>query len=298
MKTSTKVWLILAGVCLGIGIICFCISLAMGGFRGKNFWNAWNAWTENRNFWNVQIGPIDWGDSVEFQAQADEVNRLELDIGLGEVSIEEYEGDAYEISYPEKFVTCSRQDGVLSVQSTKKRFQFFSFHFGDWGSPTVKIRIPKGSVLKEASISTGASETEIERLEADIIYLETGAGELRVSHLKSGKKLTLEAGVGEMKVEDMQVKDVSLTVGVGQLEVSGRASGDIAADCGVGEITMDLDNWESDFNYDVSCGVGEVNMNGESFSGLGRSHEKDHGTKQDFDISCGVGKISIKLKED
>ncbi len=295
MRKSTKVCLIIAGVCLGIGIICFCISFAMGGFRGKEFWSAWK---ENRNVWNIQIGPVDWGDETKFRAQADEVKRLELEIGMGEVYMEEYEGDDYEISYPEKYVTCSCRNGTLSVQSEKKSFHFFPFHIGNWGSPVIRIRIPKGSVLKEASISTGASTTEIERLEADTIYLETGAGEMQMSYLKSGKKLTLETGVGETNVEDMLAEEVSLTVGVGELHVSGRIQGDIAADCGVGEITMDLDNWESDFNYDVSCGVGEVNMNGEEFSGLGRSHEEDHGAKQDFEISCGVGEIAIMLKED
>ena len=58
---------------------------------------------------------------------------------------------------------------------------------------------------------------------------------------------------------------------------------------------MELSNRETDFNYDISCGVGEVSINGKSYSGIGRTEEKNNDAPYDFNIDCGVGEIKVTL---
>ncbi len=291
MKRYTKICLMIAGICLGVGLVCFSISAILGGLRGENVWAAIK---EGNYSWGIGT---DWGEEEIFRVDDRNIEKLEVEVGIGELSIESYSGDTYEVSYPEKYVKCSQEGNRLHIKS-KKKFHWLFFSFGEKGNPKITVRVPEGSRLKEAVVSTGASKAEIKHLEAETIYLDTGAGELRANALIGKKEVTVDAGVGETHIENLQAGEAELSVGVGELYVGGSVSGDISADCGVGEINLELDNRETDFNYDISCGVGEISINGKDYSGLGNSHTAQHDAEQDFEISCGVGEVTIRLKED
>lgn len=223
------------------------------------------------------------------------IRDLNIEVGVGELTIEYWNEDEISISYPDAYMEVEQDGEELSLETKDSWFWWNLFGIWNDGSYQVTITLPMDYVFNEVEISTGAGTANIERLEAVSLYLETGAGELNANHIIVGENITIEAGVGETTIHNLQAKEADFSIGVGELYIGGRVDGDISADCGVGELTMELSNRETDFNYDISCGVGDVSINGKSYSGIGRTEEKNNDAPYDFNIDCGVGEIKVTL---
>lgn len=226
---------------------------------------------------------------------ADKIRDLYIEAGLVALSIESWDGDTISVSYPRNFIS-TKQDGEELQLKTKEHW-YFSWRnlFGGWQeeSYSIVVKLPENMVFDEVDIFTGAGTADIMYLETNNLYLETGAGELTAEELIAKESVDIEAGVGETTIEKLQAGEADFEVGFGELNISGEVNGDISADCGVGQMTLNLTNAESDFNYNVSCGVGDVSINGKSYSGVGNSQDVDNNAAYDFDIDCGVGEIKI-----
>ena len=223
------------------------------------------------------------------------IRDLNIEVGVGELTIEYWDEDEISISYPDSFMKTEQNGEELSLETKDNWFWWNLFGIWNDGSYQVTITLPRGYAFDEVEISTGAGTANIERLEAVSLYLKTGAGELNANEVIVTENITIEAGVGETTIHNLRAKEADFSIGVGELYIGGMVDGDISADCGVGELTIELSNWETDFNYDISCGVGEVSINGKSYSGIGRTEEKNNDASYDFDISCGVGEIQVTL---
>lgn len=227
----------------------------------------------------------------------DGIRDLDIKAGIGELIIESWNQEEVSISYPKTYMKVKKEGSELVLETKKRWFGYWRNWFGIWDDEDkpyqILIKIPKDYVFRDVEISTGAGTADIERLEAISIALKTGAGELDAKELIAAEEINIEAGVGETTIRNLQATKAEFSVGVGELDIKGRVDGDISAECGVGELTMELANEESDFNYEVSCGVGEVSVNGKDYSGIGRSHSNDNGASYDFDMSCGVGTIEV-----
>ena len=77
----------------------------------------------------------------------------------------------------------------------------------------------------------------------------------RAAGLQVSGRLDLQVGAGEVKMKTATVGTLNLECGVGACVYRGCVNEDIKVDCGVGSCKFELDNKESDFNYDVSCAL-------------------------------------------
>lgn len=274
--------LIVLGILIGIS---FLVPAAVG--IGRLIVSSINGSSENVENFDVETITADF--------DADKIRDLYIEAGLGALSIESWDGDTISVSYPKNFIS-TKQDGEELRLKTKEHWYFFWRNlFGGWQeeSYSIVVKLPENMVFDEVDISAGAGTANIMYLETNNLYLETGAGELTAKELIVKEEVHIEAGVGETTIEKLQAGEADFSVGVGELNVSGKVNGDISADCGVGQMTLNLINAESDFNYNVSCGVGDVSINGKSYSGVGNSQDIDNNAAYDFDIDCGVGEIKI-----
>ncbi|MDE6055901.1 MAG: hypothetical protein K2G55_19585, partial [Lachnospiraceae bacterium] len=88
---------------------------------------------------------------------------------------------------------------------------------------------------------------------------------------------------------------LNVECGVGSSVYKGRVNGDIRVNCGVGSCSFQLDNKESDFNYDVSCAVGSVKINDNRL----KSFASKKSYKNDLALGtavfeCGLGSIEFR----
>lgn len=292
MKKFTRFCMALAGISILIGLI-FCIAAFVLGINNKEFKEALHAGHFSIGF--LQNDGSKECESVSFEK--DTISNLNLDIGAGEIHVETYSGSEYKAEYVPAYTECYEQNGTLFIKEKSHGFHFFWFSF-DENISEVTLYIPEDAVLEEAHISVGAGEADVTGLEAEKLYLETGAGEIIARDMKGNRKTILDNGVGSMTVTNLVTGDAEFSTGVGEIEVEATVSGDITADCGVGEMKLDLENREMDFNYDISCDVGDISINGFSYSGLSQNHKTNNSAKQEFKVDCGVGSIDINLKEE
>ena len=282
---ALNVCFIILGILFGIG---FLVRLT-GGI-------VWV--TRHQYIYSVNGQPSDSVTTETYQVHGeDRIRNLNIEAGVGELTIEYWNKDEISISYPDTYMEVELDGEELFLETTNNWFWSWWNLFGIWndGSYQVTIILPRDYVFDEVEISTGAGTANIKHLEAVSLYLETGAGELNANEIIVTEDITIEAGVGETTIHNLQAKEADFSIGVGELYIGGRVDGDISADCGVGELTLELSNRETDFNYDISCGVGEVNINGKSYSGIGRTKEKNNDAPHDFNIDCGVGEIKVIL---
>ena len=68
-------------------------------------------------------------------------------------------------------------------------------------------------------------------------------------------------------------------------------------DCGVGNVSVELNGYQKDYDYEVDCGIGQVVIGSNSYNGLGRKQEINNGAGRRIDIDCGLGRVEITFNE-
>ena len=122
--------------------------------------------------------------------------------------------------------------------------------------------------------------------------VEIGAGKWKAAQLTVSECLEVEIGAGKAKMKDVTAGRVSIDCGVGSCVYKGRVNGDVKVDCGVGNCSFQLQNKESDFNYDVSCAMGSVKINSNKMKSLAaKKTYKNEAVLGTAVLECGLGNI-------
>ena len=149
----------------------------------------------------------------------------------------------------------------------------------NWKEAQIVLCFPKGKIFEH-------------------VALEIGAGKWRAAGLQVSGRLDLQVGAGEVKMKTATVGTLNLECGVGACVYRGCVNEDIKVDCGVGSCKFELDNKESDFNYDVSCALGNVRINKSSIRCLGsKKIYSDSKAKGTITLKCGLGNIELNTIE-
>ena len=86
-------------------------------------------------------------------------------------------------------------------------------------------------------------------------------------------------------------------MGTGNVDLENLNVQNLEADCGIGNIDLDINGKESDYDYEISCSAGAVDIGDSSYSGIG--HEKkisNPGASGKMDLDCGVGNITVDFE--
>ena len=186
--------------------------------------------------------------------------RIDLDIGGGELDVETLFGDAVSIDV-----------GAGSIEADE---------------------LSGGQLVLEL----GAGEIVLQSVEADRFAVNIGAGAAAVTTL-SARELEVEIGAGQLVIEDSTLENADISVSMGQIRYQGTVTGDLDADCSMGQISLELNGKKEDHNYEVDCSMGEINLGGESYSGMGSSRTIDNGSASSFELDCSMGNIDVRFKD-
>lgn len=158
----------------------------------------------------------------------------------------------------------------------------------------IRLYMPSSLVLDHVVLEIGAGEMRMEEvpISCSKMKVEIGAGKWKAAQLLVSDGLKVEIGAGKAKMKGVTAGRVNIGCGVGSCVYKGRINGDVRVDCGVGSCDFQLENKESDFNYDVSCAVGSININGKKIKSVTARNtcksEKALGTAV---LECGLGSI-------
>ena len=308
MKKFWKVTLIPGLFCIFAGLVLAAILLL--GFREELIEHADEFSINEDNFFEffagdkyVRIGregtrylENDSHESYYFAVpQGEPVTGIDFEIAVGEVKIST--GETMEIAVTDMFenaISSYVEDGVWYVtDSLIGNGSVYSEY-----CPEITITMPQDFEIKYGDIYLAAGLMNVDELVADVLCLEVDAGSLKILSLTADNSVVIKNGVGEVKIYDADVKNVSLDNGFGAVSFSGAISGHNVIKCGVGEVKLDLtDRDRVDFNYDITCGIGEVRIDNASYSGNVESSicGYDDSEADYFSVDCGIGYIEIDV---
>lgn len=306
MKKFWKATLIPGLCCILAGVILAAI-LALGfadelmkyrdelSINGDNFWeyfevDEYRSITREGNRYNKS----DTKESYHFAVQDGEViHSLEFTFAVGEVEVRI--GDTMEVTVVDMFenaITSEVENGVWYIKDSL--IDRGSVH-SDY-SPMITITLPGNVSFETIEIYLAAGIFDAHELLAEKIVLEVDAGSMKVFEMQAKNALELKNGVGEIKVYDAKVANLTVDNGIGSIAITGAISGENAVKCGIGEVKISLtDRNHVNFNYSVDCGIGEVEIGGKRFNGKVESNSYHRSEADYFSLDCGIGHIEISL---
>lgn len=282
MKTFTKVWLGIGLLAIMFGIGLLILTAASGAT---------------------------WRDIPTYSVKEgyDNVKSLDIQIGYGEVYIEE--GDEFfinaeQLMEDDGFESYVTEEGtwVIDEPGNNNNFNLFGMRFPvrqlfQWNddnlAPKIVITVPKGFIAREVSIdiAAGILETDVIRAEEGTFSVE--AGEMKINQLQVTGKSQYSVGAGYMKLDGVNANNITVDCNMGNIEIDGAITGDNYISCGVGNIGMDLYGSEKDYSYEVESGIGNVSIDGEEYHNIGGRKIGNGDAVNSFSLDCGIGKISV-----
>lgn len=233
---------------------------------------------------------IDESEVISYSEEYDIEQITSLDIESSIAKLEIYEADKLTVEATDvtKKFSSKVEDGKLIIKEKATT----NISINGQVNPVIKVYIPKGYVFEKVDIDSGVGDTNIESLQANVVEISNGVGNLTIDYIDAQSKIDIETGVGRLKIKNSILNNLSFEAGVGEYSITTYLTGDCEFDCGVGNGTIVL----NDFNEDrskikIEKGLGDISINSQSYS-----NNQTYGTGTELiDISGGVGNINITI---
>lgn len=225
-------------------------------------------WTEN---WD-EIERIEQTSSDEEQDvfEVDNICSLDFSIRAGELRFQEYDGETIRIEISgddRENIRLGQEDKTLILEG-----------IGKAKDTCMDVFCPKEIEFEEVSLDIAAGTVYADcDLYADELEVSVAAGEFLA-----------EAAVA--------AKDAEIEVGAGNVELMNLTVNELDVECGVGNISLDVDGKEEDYDFEISCAAGDIALGNNSYSGLGQEKEiVNPDASGEMNLECGVGNISVQF---
>lgn len=242
----------------------------------------------------VHYSKSDTRASYYFEVPEDAlVTKLDFAFAVGKVEVRI--GDVMAVSVEDMFenaITSEMRNGIWYIEDSL--IDSGSVH--SEYSPEIVITIPKDTEFEQVELYLAAGVLEADELAAKKVILEVDAGSLKIFKLAAGEALKLTNGVGEIRIYDGNLANVTVDNGIGAIAITGAVTGHNDIKCGIGEVKLSLTDRNSvNFNYSVECGIGDVEIGDMKFSGSAESSVYGRTDADYFALDCGIGHIEIKV---
>lgn len=294
MKRGWKIFWIVCGVCVGIGLVCCMVSLIMGvsveainarfphGIHlSKNFGIFWSD-DDDDDYDDVNVPVMAGNDSKTYTG----VSSIDMDVWAGQVEIRRVSAAKqhhHEIH--------NHHEITVMTENIDKRIKLRYYMDGD----ELKIKTKKKVIHVD---NPGIIYIYVpEQYRFDEVSLNVSAGSLYVEDILA-QELSVDVGAGEAVIDSFTAEETDLNCGAGEITAFGNVEREADIDCGIGEITFTTSGRESDYNYSISCGIGEVQCGNSTYSGIGHEREIDNNAGKEMNIDCGIGQVNVSFGDE
>ncbi|CAI6080812.1 hypothetical protein PAECIP112173_03011 [Paenibacillus sp. JJ-100] len=217
---STKKWIALAIICIGIGLLGTSIYGFQFGDDREAYAKRWDF--KAGELQNIQMdGEFD--ADIEFVVSPDDIAYIEVD---GQWSANEIKS----------FEQATFADGTFKLSRNQRdRFQFFTLNWNERDSQ-ITVALPQGYRLNDVTLNASSSDWDLTGLHAQSLELQNTSGSVRLQDVKVPQmKLSLTSGDiaassinGDMTVEqtsgsftaDQITGKVTSTIQSGDIEIT------------------------------------------------------------------------------
>lgn len=217
---------------------------------------------------------------------ASQVKEMKIDIGGAALCFMESENDNFGLKIDGKGdYRYYESKGVFYLEGGKK-------HLTGNNNERVYLYIPAGKAFDEVEINVGGGLISIGELNAREVEMTAGAGIITSDRI-SCRSLDVEVGAGEVSLEGIETDEMDIEVGMGTAYIKGKVGREIDASCGMGMIMADLDNAETDFNYEIECSAGSITLGDKKYSAFADDIHVNNGASGKCSLECSMGSIDI-----
>lgn len=221
MKKFKKICMVLISLTIVAGIGCIIAAFVLGADPRQI-----KSRMQGRNNAKLQ--------TQELNITADQIRKLDIDIGSGDVKIENGNQDKLIIKKKGSWEPVTlKSDGEIKIKQKSRHFQLFWFQTTD----EITVILPKGVTFDEVSMDCGSGDVNLSTITAQKVDLDLGSGDvtLTMSGREKDYNYDLDTGSGDVKIGDTLYEDDLKKHNV-------NASKWINIDCGSGDLTIDFDN--------------------------------------------------------
>ncbi len=166
-----------------------------------------------------------------------------------------------------------------------------SKHGKNFSKTSITVTVPDNYALNLISIENGMDDCDIDNIEVSEFILTAGVGDVTISGLVSSDT-DIDGGVGDINIADSELGNFKLECGVGDIDIEGSVA-DCSIHTGVGDASLKLHGDFDDYDIDISTGIGDIRINGRRYSKNSRINK---GAEYNFTISGGVGDIDVNFQ--
>lgn len=221
-------------------------------------------------------------EKVDISEELDGINKLDISIDVSNVEIEYYDGNTIRVKGK-----LSKYSKGINIEKETNKINIIekskrSINISEDYSSDLTISIPR-NFNGDLEFSFGVGECKIDELELDNVSIKSGVGELELEDI-AFNKLNLESGVGTVTLEtEKKTGEITIKGGVGETNVSlGDINGNLKFEGGMGSATIKVPV-DSPIAINTNSGLGDVKIKAKT------SNE----SKYNFDITVGIGSVEI-----
>ncbi len=231
-------------------------------------------------------GARDLSEEETFEIQLAQTSVERLDIELDGVDFSLKIGEEIKLETNNKNVKAAFKGESLEIEEN-------SSWFNRTVNGKVLLTLPD-ALIPRVSLEIGAGKVTIEKLTANFIEFDFGAGEVAINELYAHQSAEIECGAGKFTLSNGELGNLDMDLGVGEVNIGAKLTGTKnEIDCGVGELNLALDK-KSDYKIQISKGLGSITVGGVSYENnavVGDGERK-------IELNGGIGAIKIRFDED
>lgn len=237
------------------------------------------------------------GGTMDFDKEFDGISNFHIKNGVGELSLVKGSGDKVRVTAMD--VTKDFRASVISGDELNITTKTNFWHIFNWGikihtKPRITVYLPENFEGKNVTIDAGAGNIKLEDLNCEKLDINAGVGNINGDSVKT-QRLTVDGGVGEISMYGVTAEGSDINAGVGNIRIQGALYGRNTVDAGVGDITLTLKGSTDDYNIKVDPGIGNIYIDGNKYGQMSWNNKT---AENSFDIDGGVGNIHVDFKND
>lgn len=281
MKRFNKVLLSVAGSLLAIGLVLALVGWAMGGQTSMEVDVGGYQATVGMTGFHAGVNASRKNATTVTDDKLAAFDKLDVDVSLGDVNVVSsdhfgidmyYYGKNYELHY-------ENNGGTLKVWSTS--IPNIGINFGMNYDATVTVYLPKGTLLKDATVKTAMGDIDMQDFAADMLDVRANMGGVTVENADVTDG-TLKLDMGDLSINGVTADNLDLTLSMGDLEaynvttekeltvvnhmgkiaVDGTLRGKTDVNDSMGDISITTTLPESDYGYNLKTSMGSVEIDG------------------------------------
>lgn len=236
--------------------------------------------------------------STEASLKAEEVKKLDIELGGGELILKTGDVDMIQINAEtEDDFECYVKDKTLYIKGFDLKKKVWDWT--DWdnrGKNKVTIIVPKTLGFKDSEIECGAGNIEITDVTLGKTGISIGAGSMECNRVTM-EKACVEVGAGAVYMKDIVADKTEVSVAMGEAVLSGDFLDDVDVECAMGSLDVNIKGKETDYNYDIEAAMGSVEVAGVSYDGLAAERNIDNHAGKTIHVEASMGDIKVSFAE-